>query len=178
MLTSDKLKVLKIFIHSRLSGKYAISTEIKEHTEDILINDNKLFNKVRDTLKFTLKQLNDDKYTIELLNNGRPSIIRDSMIYYYEIALKALKKYINEGELIIETFLALCILSYLADEKEILSIPYSAMELIDIFEKQNYDRVILFNMHKAAVEIIDAVNKADFSKYLRSLKPKKKKKRK
>jgi len=172
MLTIEKIKVLKIFLHSRLSGKYAVVTEKQEHTEAMLIVDDKSFDIARNTLKLVLKQLTDDKLTIELLNNGRPSLVRNSMIYYYELALEALKKYSNEGELIIETFLALCIISYLADEKEIMNVPYSPMELINIFESQNYDRKILFKMHAAAIQIVDDVNNADYGKYLKSLKPK------
>ena len=178
MLTNEKIKVLKIFLHSRLSGKYAVVTDRQEHTEEILIKDNESFDIARKTLKLVLKQLTDDKFTIELLNNGRPSLIRDAMIYYYELALNALKKYSNEGELIIETFLALCIISYLADEKEIINVPYSPTELIDIFESQNYDRKILFKMHAAAIQIVDDINNADYSKYLKSLKPKVNRKKK
>ena len=178
MLTANKIKVLNIFIHSRLSGKYAVDTDDTQYTEDNLIVNNDSFNNVKKQLETVLQELTSNNLTIDYLNKTPPSLIRDSMVYYYEIALKTLKRYIDDGELLIETFLALCIISYLSDEKEIIQVPYSPTELIDIFESQNYDKKILFKMHNAAVEIVDAISKADYMKYLKSLKPKSKSRKK
>ena len=171
MLSQNKLKALQYFIHTRLSGKYAVEVNDEQLTEDKLIKNTDEFKKVKHEMKELLNDLTQKKYTVDHLNNLPDTLYTRTIVYYYEIALKELKKNIDDNCLIIEGFLALSIISYLVEEKEIGKTSISPRELISIFEKQNYDRKLLNQMQRTAIDIVEAVDK---SNYMKSIKRKKK----
>ena len=164
MLTNEKIRVLLIFCHSRLSGKYTNNENLGN------VIDNKNANsQIEHNTKQIIETLEKNKFTIDDLNNLPHSPIASIMTYYYNVALNCFEKHIKKGDVLIEGIIGLSILSYLFEEKQFktITLPTPPSEIISLMEKETLDqetRSLITKMHKVASEVIDMVDKTKLPK--------------
>lgn len=165
MLNYDKVKTLLIFTHSRLSAKYADYDDVYSKA---VINDKEKSEYVVSELKILENSLKDHCYTMEDLNEAIYTTYIDMITYYYRVALKEMEKHIKEGDEIIEGVIALSILSYIQEEKNIPVVDKKPSKLLAFYEKTNIDKKLVFKMVDVGTKIVEAVEKANYTKWLKS----------
>lgn len=163
MLDTIKLKALKIFLHSRISGKYSTDTGKKEHTKEQTIVNTDEFDKIVKVLFEFKEELEIKRYTMDDFNKQKHSQLTDMVIFYYTVLTETLLKFIGEDDLISETFLSLCILTYLSEEKSVLKFDQDGYELIEIFKAQNFDKELLYKLFKLSGILVDELSEAKYS---------------
>lgn len=159
MLTKTKSYALCMFAHSRLRGK----------SQDANTRDSGKMIVQEDASKHIQKQVNKyaaklekEKLTIDHLNMLPDSLLAKQLTYYYEVSLKTMNKYIKKGDEIVEAIIGLSIISYLEDEKQLVSSDVNTIALIEKFEKLSSDRKLNTLMLKVGTEIVDTVSKASY----------------
>ena len=164
-LTYDKVKTLLIFVHSRLSGKYANYEDVYSKP---VIEDKSQAQKVINDLKELEATLETQGFTMEHLNNAPYTTYTDMITHYYKVALGEMGKYIKEGDEIIEGVVALSILAYIHQEKEIKVVDKNPTEYLAYYEKTNIDKKLVYKMLDIGTKIVEAVERANYTRWLKS----------
>lgn len=192
-LTTEKIKALLMFSHSRLSGK-SISHQ-KDSEIEIFKDDNAT--KMQVNSMKVIKILDDHSFSTEYLNKLPNGFYSNMLIFYYEQCLNVInKELVNKKEQVIDHLIGYSILSYIIDEKEVISehsttdkfikkfyanIKESEISLIDLiteFEKSDCDSKLINKMHYISSLIIDKVENANFASQVKKNKGRKSKTRK
>ena len=167
MISKNKEIALLTFVHSRLSGKYTDKQDIKGN----VIPDK---NTINTEISKIVKYLDSNGYTVDKLNNMIDCYYASLITYYYEVALKTMSKYIKDGEYIIEGVIAISILSYLIEEKQVTKLDIKPSDLLQDFEKANNDRDLVFRMIDIGTKIVESVDKANYTQRRKNSKKRKK----
>lgn len=168
MLTNDKIKGLSIFMHSRLSGKYTSKDLIKGSVIDDEVKSKELYIEIQELIK----DLEDQKLTVDDLSLYPESYYKQMIIHYYDVALKEMERYIKSGEEMIEGVIALSILSYILQEKQVANLltDKTPSDLMEFFEKSDSDRRLVYKMIDVGTKIVEAVQKANYTLYIKKTK--------
>lgn len=191
-LNTEKITALLMFIHSRLSGKSISNT--KNDAIEIFKDDTA--KSMQDNSTKIIKTLTDHSFYTEYLNKLPNGFYCDMLIYYYEQCLNVInKELVHKNEQIIDQLIGYSILSYLIDEKDIISkcsasnkairlfyeaIQESGVSLINEiseFEKADCGPSLIRKMHYISSLIIDKVENANFTLYIKKNKGRKSKTR-
>lgn len=96
-LTYDKVKTLLIFVHSRLSGKYANYEDVYSKP---VIEDKSQAQKVINDLKELEATLEAQGFTMDSLNNAPYTTYIDMITHYYKVALSEMVKNSKEVKML------------------------------------------------------------------------------
>ncbi len=165
MLNYNKIKTLLIFVHSRLSGKYANYDDVYSKP---VIEDEIQAQKVTDDLKELESTLSTQGFTMDHLNDAPYNAYIDMITYYYKVALKEMEKHIKEGDEIIEGVIALSVLSYIHEEKEIKVVDKTPSYYLAYYEKTNIDKKLVYKMLDVGTKVVEAVQSANYTRWLKS----------
>jgi len=188
-LCSIKLVALKMFIHSRLTGKASgyvkyptslndtivvlsdkdeVSEEQKTRT---YLNDTKKEEILNKEISKLIIKLEEKNYTSDYFNNNQHRFTKlyyNSLSYYYDVAKSVLeKKYDDE---ILETLVGLSIISFLVLEKDIIDkedILINPIKLINMFEEKSLEdgnQSLIVEMIAIGGEIVEKVSKSSYVK--------------
>lgn len=169
MITPNKKRALLTFCHRRLSGKYS---DYSREENKLEITDGE------ETIGATTKifrGLEKEKYTVADINAMPSCFVTSQLTYYYESILSKYNKLVKKDEEIIEAVIALSIMAYLEDEKEItldfFNLAYTDLtSLISRYELiLGEDRTLVTKMIKVGTEIVEAVEKANFSNHIKRM---------
>lgn len=177
MLTNDKIKVLSVFIHSRLSGKHTSKLTVTGS----IFSDTSHTKELQSELDELIESLEAEGKTVDHINNLPDGYYRNLLVYYYETALNTMEKFISTGEEMIEGLIALSMLSYILQEKQagVVLTDKKPSDLMEYFEKFGLEKRLVYKMIDVGTHIVESVDKANYALYLkRQRKKPKKKKRK
>lgn len=184
MLSSNKLIALKMFIHSRMTGKFTVPVK-QENDENlgIVIADKDKCSKVNEDIKAIERNLRLEGYTVERLKNMPNSYITSLIYDYYMVLLKEYEKLIfvdkenPENNLVIDGVIGLSMLSTIYDEKGISDgSGFKYMDVLEAFEnkEKNNNREMVFKMHEVARKLMEKIDKYEFKVKRKSKSGKKK----
>lgn len=178
MLTKEKTYALCMFAHSRLSGKMADTTT---RDNGKMIHNKDESDHIQKQVDKYVSKLEAEHLTIEKLNMLPDGLLSKKLTYYYDTCLKTMDKHIKKGDEIVEAIIGLSIISYLEEEKQLVSSDVNTRVLISKFEKLSIDRKLNGLMLKIGAEIVEAVERANYIQWARTqrknTKQKKRKKR-
>ena len=173
MLTKHKTYALCMFAHSRLTGKMS---EVLSKQGDKMITQAHEEQNIQAQVQKYINKLESEHMTVDILNSLPDSFLARQITYYYDLCLTTLKTHIKKGDAIVETILGLSIINYLEEEKQLVSSDVNTSILIEKFESLSTDRSLNSHMLKVGAYIVEAIDKANYTKYLKNLRKQNKKK--
>ncbi len=165
MLSPNKINALKIFIHTRLSGNYTEYINEEDRFKSNVFVEQIVSDTIRNQVLTIKESLETKGYTVNDLNNMPEGPNTYYTYMYYKNMVDTYNKHTIMGKneddkIVIEGVVALALLSYLYDEKNIIrDTDENLIEILSKFEsKDTSRRDIVFRMHKIAAAIYDNLN--------------------
>lgn len=189
MLSSNKITALKMFVASRLSGKYA--NKIDDIDNSVVISSITEANRIEEVIDSIYKDLDKQGYTVDVLNRMPDSYITSYIHQYYVKMLQTYEKWTkinvktedrdpdDDSDVVIEAVIGVSLLAALEREKDIeLNLEYDFLDILSKFEDRHSNgRNLVFRMHRIADDIFNTINSFEPKKPKRVSKVRKKKRR-
>ena len=184
MLTPNKIRALRIFAHSRLTGAFTAepspeNIEVIQSNNELKKND--LFKEIALSVTQIVQALEKENLTINYLNNLPHNLITYQMVHYYKTAAKILNNAIPQDDYVIDGIIGISILTYIQNEKNVSDDPFDYNKIIENYElvgrkDKNY-LTIIRKMQSIAFDITKAVEKDSYIKAKKANNKRKKTKR-
>ena len=182
MLSQNKIKALKIFIHTRLTGNHTDFINEEDRYKSNVFVEQIVSDNIRDQVLDIKDKLASNGYTIADLNNMPDGPDAYYIYMYYKCMVDTYNKHTVMGKneddkIVIEGVVGLALLSLLYDEKNIKrDTDENILDILSKFEdKTTSRRDVVFRMHKIANDIYVNLNNIKV-KVKTICKPKKKRK--
>jgi len=189
-LSSDKITILLMFAHSRLTGKSVANESYgakyvfsKDVSEPLQIKVNKIIS--------TLERHNN---TTEYLNTLKDGVKASMLTYYYNECLKVMNNKLQKGSKVIDALIGFSIISFLIEynwkvsqlnghnssllDLVLKEIDFDFTEVISMFEMSlNCDEGLVTKMQRITSEVVDKVRKANYIAFMKQKRKQSKRKR-